>query len=161
MERAVVRLCASSAPRNAERFRVAQDCRREAPIWRKDDAFGNPQIDRPILKKGALYALQRPSKVLRQRADYHDPLLLFLPANFESSHRDNTAHRAEHDLPTVGVCVAGATPPVDKSTIVYLSCFKNKRSPVGETKPTPTQIEELHPTPSFARYTAPVTPRYA
>ena len=82
---------------------------------------------------------------MRQRADFHDPLLLFMPADFESRRHDNTAHRAEHDLPTVGVCVAGARPPVDKSTIVYLICSKNKRLPVPETKPTPTQIESFVP----------------
>ena len=112
-------------------------------VRRKDDAFGNPKIDRLILKKGRHTALQRPSKVLRQRVDFHDPLLLFLPANCERSHRDNIPHRAEDDLPPVGVCVAGATPPVDKSTTLYLSCSKNKRSPARERKPVPTQIERI------------------
>ncbi len=38
------------------------------------------------------------------------------PANFERKHMDNTRSqppRGEHGIPTVGSCVAGATPPVD------------------------------------------------
>jgi len=49
--------------------------------------------------------------------------------NFEKSSQDqnHTSHqRVEHDLPTVGVCVACATPPVDKPAAQHLG------SPRGE-----------------------------
>ena len=113
------------------------------------------------LKKWALHRSPAALQSLAVARRFHDPLLLFLPGKFEMSDRGNAPHRAEHDLPTVGVCVAGATPPVDKSTIVYLSCSKNKRLPVPETKPTPTQIESfiphslLHAIPRQSRLDAP------
>jgi putative transposase len=46
----------------------------------------------------------------------HSALGQISPANFESKHIDKArtpTPRGEHGLPTVGVCVAGATPPVD------------------------------------------------
>jgi putative transposase len=46
----------------------------------------------------------------------HSALGQISPANFESKHNEQTrkeTHSGEHGLPTVGVCVAGATPPVD------------------------------------------------
>jgi putative transposase len=46
----------------------------------------------------------------------HSALGQTSPANFERKHRDSVgapAKRGEHGIPTVGVCVAGATPPVD------------------------------------------------
>ncbi len=46
----------------------------------------------------------------------HSALGQTSPANFERRHRDSTSlpeARGEHGIPTVGVCVAGATPPVD------------------------------------------------
>ena len=47
----------------------------------------------------------------------HSALGQISPANFESKHIDKARRtptpRGEHGLPTVGVCVAGATPPVD------------------------------------------------
>ena len=46
----------------------------------------------------------------------HSALGQMSPANFERKHIDShrmPAPRGEHGLPTVGVCVAGATPPVD------------------------------------------------
>jgi hypothetical protein len=46
----------------------------------------------------------------------HSALGQMSPANFESKHIDKArtpTPRGEHGLPTVGVCVAGATPPVD------------------------------------------------
>lgn len=43
----------------------------------------------------------------------HSALGRIAPAEFERRNAANTALR--HDLTTVGVCVAGATPPVDKS----------------------------------------------
>jgi hypothetical protein len=37
------------------------------------------------------------------------------PANYECRHRGHkeATKRSEHGIPTVGACVAGATPPVD------------------------------------------------
>ena len=46
----------------------------------------------------------------------HSALGYMAPANFEAKHQAATAGQqpsAEHGLTTVGVCVAGATPPVD------------------------------------------------
>jgi putative transposase len=46
----------------------------------------------------------------------HSALGQTSPADFERRHHDNTrlpTISAEHGLPTVGACVAGATPPVD------------------------------------------------
>ena len=46
----------------------------------------------------------------------HSALGQVSPANFERKHIDNnrkSAPHGPHGLPTVGVCVAGATPPVD------------------------------------------------
>jgi putative transposase len=46
----------------------------------------------------------------------HSALGQMSPANFESKHIDASASPTpcgQHGLPTVGVCVAGATPPVD------------------------------------------------
>jgi putative transposase len=46
----------------------------------------------------------------------HSALGQMSPANFESKHIDKSrtpTPRGAHGLPTVGVCVAGATPPVD------------------------------------------------
>jgi putative transposase len=46
----------------------------------------------------------------------HSALGQMSPANFERKHIDHNRTpipRGEHGLPTVGVCVAGATPPVD------------------------------------------------
>jgi putative transposase len=46
----------------------------------------------------------------------HSALGQMSPANFERKyidHNHSPAPRGEHGLPTVGVCVAGATPPVD------------------------------------------------
>ncbi len=46
----------------------------------------------------------------------HSALGQTSPANFERRHSDSAgmpAARGEHGIPTVGVCVAGATPPVD------------------------------------------------
>lgn len=46
----------------------------------------------------------------------HSALGQTSPANFERRHRDSAGapeKRGEHGIPTVGVCVAGATPPVD------------------------------------------------
>ena len=48
----------------------------------------------------------------------HSALGQISPAKFERSHDDKTHMQPssiEHDLTTVGVCVACATPPVDKS----------------------------------------------
>ena len=45
----------------------------------------------------------------------HSALGQTSPANYERRHRDQQepAKRSEHGIPTVGACVAGATPPVD------------------------------------------------
>jgi len=46
----------------------------------------------------------------------HSSLGQISPANFESKHMDKNRPRPprrEHGIPTVGACVAGATPPVD------------------------------------------------
>ena len=48
----------------------------------------------------------------------HSALGQISPAKFERSHQDNPhiqTSNLEHDLPTVGACVACATPPVDMS----------------------------------------------
>lgn len=45
------------------------------------------------------------------------------PMNFEKKHRPNDAApspRGEHGLPTAGVCVAGATPPVDNPALLVI-----------------------------------------
>lgn len=54
----------------------------------------------------------------------HSALGQMSPANFERKHIDNNrmpAPRGAHGLPTVGVCVAGATPPVDNPAPVLLT----------------------------------------
>ena len=53
----------------------------------------------------------------------HSALGQMSPANFERKHIEPTCkqtQRAEHGLPTVGVCVAGATPPVDNPAPVLI-----------------------------------------
>ena len=53
----------------------------------------------------------------------HSALGQMSPANFESKHIDNNrmpAPHGAHGLPTVGVCVAGATPPVDNPAPVLI-----------------------------------------
>ena len=47
---------------------------------------------------------------------HHSAIGLMSPAKFEAAHpreRRTPSPCREHGLPTVGVCVAGATPPVD------------------------------------------------
>jgi putative transposase len=54
----------------------------------------------------------------------HSALGQMSPANFERKHIDShrmQATRGAHGLPTVGVCVAGATPPVDNPAPVLLT----------------------------------------
>ena len=192
MERAVVRRCVSSASRYAERFCVAQDCQRQAPIYsrapkktarnwtrmtaigtsntRDADVKGNGRVSQMpqffwsltaamscakttrsatpnrslYLKKWALHRSPAALQSLAAARRFSRPFVVVAGQFLEAPSR-LFLYRAEHDLPTVGVCVAGATPPVDKSAIVYLSCSKNKRLPVPETKPTPTQIESFIP----------------
>jgi putative transposase len=43
----------------------------------------------------------------------HSALAYLSPMNFEAQHANPSTPRREHGLPTVGACVAGATPPVD------------------------------------------------
>jgi putative transposase len=43
----------------------------------------------------------------------HSALAYLSPMNFEAKHDDRSTPRGQHGLPTVGACVAGATPPVD------------------------------------------------
>jgi putative transposase len=43
----------------------------------------------------------------------HSALAYLSPVNFEAKHHDASTPRSQHGLPTVGACVAGATPPVD------------------------------------------------
>jgi putative transposase len=53
----------------------------------------------------------------------HSALGQTSPANFERKHIEQTrqeTQRGEHGLPTVGVCVAGATPPVDNPAPVLI-----------------------------------------
>jgi hypothetical protein len=45
----------------------------------------------------------------------HSALEYLSPMNFESKHASR--QRTQHGLPTVGVCVAGATPPVDNPAL--------------------------------------------
>lgn len=54
----------------------------------------------------------------------HSALGQMSPANFERKHIDSNrmqATRGAGGLPTVGVCVAGATPPVDNPAPVLLT----------------------------------------
>jgi putative transposase len=54
----------------------------------------------------------------------HSALGQMSPVNFERKHIDShrmQATRGIHRLPTVGVCVAGATPPVDNPAPVLLT----------------------------------------
>ena len=54
----------------------------------------------------------------------HSALGQMSPANFERKHIDSNrmpAPRGAHGLPTVGVCVAGATPPVDNPAPVLIA----------------------------------------
>ena len=54
----------------------------------------------------------------------HSALGQMSPVNFERKNIDNhrmQATRGIHGLPTVGVCVAGATPPVDNPAPVLLT----------------------------------------
>jgi putative transposase len=53
----------------------------------------------------------------------HSALGQTSPANFERKHIEQTrkeTQRREHGLPTVGVCVAGATPPVGNPAPVLI-----------------------------------------
>ena len=53
----------------------------------------------------------------------HSGLGYLSPATFEAKHQAGaaaTAGRVEHGLPTVGVCVAGATPPVDNPALEFI-----------------------------------------
>ena len=53
----------------------------------------------------------------------HSALGQISPAGFERSHQDKPhaqTPRPEHDLTTVGACVACATPPVDKSAPEFI-----------------------------------------
>jgi putative transposase len=47
----------------------------------------------------------------------HSALAQLSPANYERKHSDKiftpSSSRGKHGIPTVGACVAGATPPVD------------------------------------------------
>ena len=45
----------------------------------------------------------------------HSALEYLSPINFESKHVARPSERGKHELPTAGVCVAVATPPVDNS----------------------------------------------
>jgi len=71
---------------------------------------------------------------LVQPARRHSALGYRSPANFDRSFPDEMhtfRPRVEHDLPTVGVCVACATPPVDKSAAQHLGSPRGrKRQPV-------------------------------
>ena len=54
----------------------------------------------------------------------HSALGYLSPANFEAKHQAEAASQGpsvEHGLTTVGVCVAGATPPVDNPAPVLLT----------------------------------------
>ena len=53
----------------------------------------------------------------------HSGLGCLSPATFEAKHQSETETKpssSEHGLPTVGVCVAGATPPVDNPAPVLI-----------------------------------------
>ena len=45
----------------------------------------------------------------------HSALEYLSPIHFESKHVARPSERGKHELPTAGVCVAVATPPVDNS----------------------------------------------
>ena len=47
----------------------------------------------------------------------HSALSYLSPMNYEIQHTNPSPPRAEHGLPTVGACVAGAKPPVDNPAV--------------------------------------------
>jgi putative transposase len=55
----------------------------------------------------------------------HSALEYLSPMNFESKHADPLSTRGQHGLPTVGVCVAAATPPVDNPAIADIGGVGN------------------------------------
>jgi len=50
----------------------------------------------------------------------HSALEYLSPMNFERKHAGPSPTRSQHGLPTVGVCVAAATPPVDNPALEHL-----------------------------------------
>ena len=47
------------------------------------------------------------------------------PMNFKSQQAQQSPQRGEHELTTVGICVAGATPPVDNSASNHIQSTEN------------------------------------
>jgi putative transposase len=55
----------------------------------------------------------------------HSALGYLSPMNFEEKHTNPSPPRGEHGLPTVGACVAGATPPVDNPATAHFVHTEN------------------------------------
>ena len=78
-----------------------------SPAWSASSSSGAAGGPRPTCIEGWYNPRRR-----------HSGLGQVSPASFERKHQEKPctpAPSAEDDLTTVGVCVAGATPPVDKS----------------------------------------------
>ena len=55
----------------------------------------------------------------------HSALDYLSPANYEKRHCEARGPSVEHGLPTVGACVAGATPPVDNPAMGNIEMAEN------------------------------------
>ena len=55
----------------------------------------------------------------------HSALDYLSPANYEKRHHEARGPSVEHELPTVGICVASATPPVDNPATGNIEMAEN------------------------------------